>query len=213
MVGIAHHVGLMRRRRQPRTWLLETVGANRAGRILIECRESRACGESRAGLPSDGVITIFVAFEVAFVALCVAAGSAEQRRSHFWLRVVLWSLALPALFGVLVGVARLNILQDAITKLTFPSLFFFGVISAILAPALLYHRPGSSPGLSDSDGGGGPGPKRPRSSPDTPRGAIPLADADQTSARVRDHNGPRFDDMKIRRPAHEPGRTPARTSA
>lgn len=184
-----------------------------AGRALIECRKAWLWREPSLEYPSDVVITIFVAVELAFVALCVAAGSVERRRSHFWVRFVLLSLALPSLLGVFEGVAWLNLLPDGVMESTFLFLFFFGVMSVILAPALLYHSSGSSPGPSESNGGEGPGPEQPRPSPDASRGAIPLADADQTSARARDHNGPRFDDVKTRRPAHEPGRTPARTSA
>jgi hypothetical protein len=159
-----------------------------------------------------GVIMIVVFLELGLVALWIACGSGRQRRSHFWVRVALASLALPALMAVLVGVARLNVLSDDAAKAILPFLFFLGVVALMLLPGLLYRRSSSSLGPSDSDGGGGPGPGQPRSSPDVPRGGVPLPDADQASARARDHNTPKFDDPKWRRPAHEPRRAPARTN-
>lgn len=160
------------------------------------------------------VIMILVSLEFALVALWIACGSGRQRRSHFWVRVVLASLALPALMAVLVGVARLRVLSlsDDAAKAILPFLFFLGVMALMLLPGLLYHGSSSSPGPSDSDGGGGPGPGQPRSSPDVPRGGVPLPDADQASARARDHNTPKFDDPNWRRPTHEPRRAPARTN-
>ncbi len=157
---------------------------------------------------------IVVVLELGLVALWIACGSGKQRRSHYWVRVALASLALPALMAVLVGAARLNVLSlsDEAAKAILPFLFFLGVVALMLVPGLLYRRSSSSPGPSDSDGGGGPGPGQPRPSPDVPRGGVPLPDADQASARARDHNTPKFDDPKWRRPAHEPRRAPTRTN-
>jgi hypothetical protein len=160
---------------------------------------------------SGGVITIVVFLELGLVALWIACGAGRQKRSHFWVRVVLASPALPALMVVLVGVARLLVLSlsDDAAKAILSFLFLVGVMALMLVPGLLYRGSGGSPGSSDSDGGGGPGPAQPRSSPDVPRGGVPLPDADPASARARDHNTPKFDDLKWRRPAHEPRRAPA----
>ena len=150
-------------------------------------------------------------FTVGFIAIAVTAGPTKQRRSHFWVRVALASLALPALEAALVGIARLNVLTDGAAKSFLSLLFFVGVMGLMLVPGLLYRGSGSSPDPPDSDGGGCNGPGPPPSSPDAPRGGIPLPDADQASARVRDHRPPKFNDLKRRRPAHEPRRAPART--
>jgi hypothetical protein len=117
---------------------------------------------------------IVVFLELGLVALWIACGSGRQRRSHFWVRVVFASLALPSLMAVLIGVARLNVPSNDAAKAILPFLFFVGVMALMLVPGLLYRRSGSSPGPSDSDGGGGPGPGQPRSSPDAPRGGVPL---------------------------------------
>ncbi len=159
---------------------------------------------------SGEAIEIVVFLEFGFVGLWLAWGSAERRRSHFWIRIVLASLGVPALVALLVGVARLNLLSDAAARAVLPCLFALGVAGLMLVPGLLYRRPGSSPGPSDSDGGGGPGPGRPRPSPTGPRGDVPLRDADQARTRARDHNTPKFDEPRRRRPAHQPRRTPAR---
>jgi hypothetical protein len=161
-----------------------------------------------------GVIIILVFLELGLVALWIAVGSGRQRRSHFWVRALLASLALPALMAALVGVASLNplSLSDGAAKTSLSFLFFVGVVVLMFVPGLLYRRLDPSPGSSESDGGGGPGPGQPRPSRDAPRGGVPLPDADQARARARDHNTPKLDDPKRRRPAHEPRRTPAATN-
>lgn len=160
---------------------------------------------------SGGVITTVVFLEVDLVALWLAVGSARQRRSHFWVRVLIASLGLPALVACLIAVGQLNVLSNNVATALLSSLFFAGVIALMLVPGVLYRGSGPSPGTSESDGGGGPGPGRPPPSPDIPRGGLPLPDAEQASARVRDHTWPRFDELP-RRPAHEPRRRPARTN-
>ena len=161
-----------------------------------------------------GVIMIVVFVELGLVALWIAVGSGRERRSHFWFRVVLASLALPALIAALVGVARVHplSLSDDAAKTLLSYFCFLGVIVLMFVPGLLYRRLDPSPGSSESDGGGGPGPGQPRPSRDAPRGGVPLPDADQARARARDHDRPKLDELKRRRPAHEPRRTPAATN-
>ncbi len=159
---------------------------------------------------SGEAIEIVIFLELGFVGLWLTWGSAERRRSHFWARLALASLGVPALVASLVGVARLDVLSDAVARALLPCLFVAGVAGLMLVPGLLYRRPGSSPGPSESDGGGGSGPGRPRPSPSGPRGGVPLPDAEQARVRARDHWGPRFDEPRRRRPAHKPRRTPAR---
>jgi hypothetical protein len=161
---------------------------------------------------SGGAITISVFLEIGLVALWIAVGPGRQRRSHFWVRILLACLALPALLAVLIGIGRTNVLPDATAKPVLSFLFFAGVVALMFVPGLLYRRSGSPPGPSDSDGGGGWGPGRPRPSPQAPSGGIPLPDAEQARARARDHSAPKFDGATRRRPAHSPRRTPVRTS-
>lgn len=159
-------------------------------------------------------IMVVVLLEPFLVALWIAVGSGRQRRSHFWARFLLASVALPALLPALVGVALLHVLplSDDAAKQLFTLLFFIGVVALMFVPGLLYRLSDSSPGPPESDGGGGPGPGPPRPSPAGPRGDVPLLDADQARKRARDHERPKLDDWKRRRPAHVPRRTPAATS-
>jgi hypothetical protein len=159
---------------------------------------------------TGSLIIVVVFLEPGLVALWIAAGSAKQRRSHFWLRVVLASATVPAFMAGLLAIARLNLLPDEVAKPSLSLLFFLGVMALMFVPGLLYRTPGSSPGPSEDDGGGGPGAGPPPSSPDAPRGGIPLPDADLASARTRDHAAPKFDPLTERRPAHRPVRSPAR---
>jgi hypothetical protein len=160
---------------------------------------------------SGSVILIAVFLELGFLGLCVAWGSAEQRRSHFGLRLLVASLVVPSLMAVLVAVARLDPLSHTAAKTVLPVLFLLGVMSLMLVPPRLYRGSGSPPGRPGSDGGGGPGPDPPRPTPVGPRGGIPLPDAAQARSRRRDHDAPRLVDYAPRRPAHQPGRGPART--
>ena len=159
-------------------------------------------------------IMIVVLLEPFLVALWIAVGSGRQRRSHFRVRFLLASLALPALLPALVGVAllRVPLLSDDAAKQLLTLLFFLGVIGLMFVPGVLYSVSDPSQGRSESDGGGGTGPGPPRRSPDGPRGDVPLLDADQAHARARDHDRPKLDNPKRRRPAHEPRRAPAATN-
>lgn len=140
--------------------------------------------------PFVGSATILAVFlELGFVTLWLAAGSAEQRRSHFWARMLLASLVVPALMAVLAGIDGLNGLSDEAAKAVLSLFVLLGVIGLMLVPGVLYVRASSPPGPPESDGGGGSGPEPPPPSPDAPRGGIPLPDAEQARARRRDHTG------------------------
>src|SRR6516162_6266457 len=151
-----------------------------------------------------------VLLEPFLVALWVAVGSGRERRSHFWVRALLAVLALPALMAALDGLSRVRVPSlEAAAEPLLSLLFFVGFVALMFVPGLLYLPSDPSSGPSDSDGGGGPGPGHPRPSPGGPGGGVPLPDADQARARVRDHDAPKLRDLKPRRPAHEPQRTPA----
>jgi len=156
---------------------------------------------------SSLLLWLFV-FALAFVALAVSAGSSKQRRSRFWVRVLLAFLAMPLSVALVVAGGLVGGLPDgAVVPLLLLVVFLF-VPALFFVSALLYQPSGSSPGSSEGGGGWGPGPDPPLSSPDAPRGGIPRPDAEQGRLRRRDHTAPEFDGVKPRRPAREPERTP-----
>lgn len=151
------------------------------------------------------ILSVFL--ELGFVTLWIAAGSAQQRRSHFWGRMVLASLAVPAFMAVLVEIAAQSVLPNGAARAVLSLFLFLGVIGLMLVPGVLYHGVGSPPGPSESDGGGGSGPEAPPPAPHPPRGGIPLPDAEQARARIRDHTATRFGGGQART---APRRGPAR---
>jgi hypothetical protein len=159
-----------------------------------------------------GIIPMFVVLQALFVGVYLAWGPREQRRSHFWARIVISSVSMAIYTAVLVGVNQLNVLSDDVATKLLVSLFIVGVIAQLLVGGLFYRASGSSSDPRGSDSDGGPGPRPPDFSPDPPRGGVPLLDADQARTRARDHTAPRFAGLTRRRPAHEPVRTPARTT-
>src|SRR6266568_3106191 len=96
----------------------------------------------------------------------------------------------------------------------FLGLVYLGIVLAVVfAPVLLARRtspPASDPG---SDDGPGRGPRRPTDPPNSPRGGVPLPDADQSRTRLRDHVR-RVDrsSVRSRQLAHPPDRPPTRTA-
>ena len=152
-----------------------------------------------------------IVFALAVVALAITAGSAPQRRSYFWVRVLLAFVAMPlSVVTVVVGVGLVGGLADGAAVALLLLLVFLFIPALFFVPALLYRQSGSPPGPCEDDGGGpDPGPDRLLVSPDAPRGDLPRPDAEQARIRVRDHVGPAFDRVKRRRPAREPERTPA----
>lgn len=141
-------------------------------------------------------------FGVSFTALAVAAGPSTERRPHFW---ALLALA-PLIAGCLVVLAVAASPRGS-TGAAMGVLGLLALPALMLAPAMLYRRPGPS---SDSgeDGGGGRGPDAPPSPPPAPRGGIPLPDAKPASVRRRDHNAARISDRRLRRPSREPEPAP-----
>jgi hypothetical protein len=102
----------------------------------------------------------------------------------------------------------------------FPALAFVvgpGFMPMLLIPPLmlvssmLFPGPELPPGPSDSDdGGGGSGRDGPPDPPKSPRGGIPLPDAEPARFRLRGHERPRRL-SRPRRAATEPARSPLRT--
>jgi hypothetical protein len=157
------------------------------------------------------VLLVWLAvFTVGFIAIAVTAGPTKQRRSHFWVRVLLLALAMPALPLIVIGGVALSILPEEAAFIGGLLSLWACVAGLMLMPTLLYRGMGSSPDSSDDDGGGGggPGPDRPPRSPTKPRGGVPLPDAEQALLRLRDHNHPRFGGLKRQRGTREPVRSP-----
>jgi hypothetical protein len=151
------------------------------------------------------------AFVLLMGASLVACDSALERRSHFGARVLLLVLMAACAVLVIVATVKLNLVPPYAGRPLAPVLAFMAIPVLMLVPALLFRSEGSSSDPSDEEGGGGSGPDRPPSSPSDPRGGVPLPDADQACARVRDHTGPGFRRGTQRRPAREPERMPAPT--
>jgi hypothetical protein len=105
---------------------------------------------------------------------------------------------------------------DAQLMLMIAGMHLLGLVcAAVLIIPALRDNPELPPRRSDpgSDDGWGRGPDKPPKAPDSPRGGIPLLDAEQSRIRLRDHRTlPERLPRRERRPAREPGRTPVRTS-
>jgi len=148
-----------------------------------------------------------IAFGLLFGAFVVVAGASRERRPHFWARVV----ALPGVpavtTGLLIGVAKLALLPAWVVETALMLLVSLAVPALMLAPALLYRRPGPP----DDDNGPGRGPQPPPEPPAPgPGGDVPLPDAEQSRRRLRDHRPAVSALRRPRRPAREPVREPAR---
>src|SRR5581483_7612708 len=89
------------------------------------------------------------------------------------------------------------------------ALGLLAVPTLMVAPVLLYRRPGPSSDSGEGDAGGG-GPDAPPPPPPVPRGGIPLPDAEPAGVRERDHDRPRLADRRPLRPSPVPERAPAR---
>jgi hypothetical protein len=134
---------------------------------------------------------------------------AVQRRSHFGLRLAILALAPFTLTLVLMAAVKQGLLSTEVARMLEAFLPLIGGPALMFVPAFLFRGLGPSSGPSDGDGGGGGGPDPPPEPPTTPRGGIPLPDAQQSRVRVRDHNRPAFRDLRSRRPSREPVRVPA----
>jgi hypothetical protein len=104
---------------------------------------------------------------------------------------------------------------DAQLMLMIAGMHLLGLVfAAVLILPALRDSPEFPPRRPDpgSDGGWGRGPDLPPKPPDSPRGGIPLLDAEPASVRLRDHRTlterlPK----RERRPSREPDRTPVRS--
>lgn len=163
-----------------------------------------------SGDGKSSLLVWLISFAIAVGALAVSAGSSKQRRPHFWLRVLLIFSAMPLAVAVVIASSFVVGLPDGAAVPLLLLLVFLFVPALFFVPSLLYHESDSPPGSSEDEGGGWrPGPDRPLSPPDNPRGDLPHPDAEQARVRVRDHTGPEFERAKPRRPAKEPEHTPA----
>jgi hypothetical protein len=169
--------------------------------------------------PPDGgratsLIVWLAAFALLFGAFVVFAGSPQDRKPHFWLRVAALPF-LPALIAaILVGVRELRVLPDSIATSLLLTLVFLTIPALMLVPALLYRKPGQSPDSPDDEGGGGgrgPGPPPvPPARPTPPWGGVPLPDAEPARLRIRDHGRHLWRARPPRRPTPDPDRSPVR---
>jgi hypothetical protein len=86
-------------------------------------------------------------------------------------------------------------------------------VAVLMFPALKDNpAPSKSPRDGEGEDGWGRGPKVPPPPPGSPRGGVPLPDADQSNVRLREHG--RLGEhhrRPQRRPAREPARRPVRT--
>jgi hypothetical protein len=148
------------------------------------------------------LIVVMFALEVSFVTVCVVAGFAPGRRPNSRSRVLVRCLSAPGLVLLIVLVAP--------EQLAVPLGWMTLIIAMFVIPALSCRRLDAPPDSSDEDGGGGgSGPDPPSGSPESPRGGIPLPDADPSRVRVRDHSAPKTRRLKRWR-EREPGRSPTR---
>jgi len=104
---------------------------------------------------------------------------------------------------------------DAQLMLMIAGMHLLGLVcAAVLILPALRDSPEFPPGRPDPglDGGWGRGPDLPPKPPDSPRGGIPLPDAEPASVRLRDHRTLTEQlPKRERRPSREPERTPVRS--
>jgi hypothetical protein len=168
--------------------------------------------------PADGgratsLIVWLAAFALLFGAFVVFAGSPRERKPHFWLRVAALPLVPALIAAILLAFGELRVLPHGVSATLLLTLVFLTIPGLMLVPALLYRRPGGSPGSSDDDGGGGGGGPEPPppARPPRPRGGVPLPDAEPARTRIREHGRRLTGGRRTRRPAREPARRPLRT--
>ena len=144
-----------------------------------------------------------VVMELSFVGCAVLAASLEMnRREHFWLRFALSLLGLLAGLAVFAAAVMLKLLPESLLM----PLWLALAAGALILGLRYCYRTGddSSPGSSEHGDGG-------TLRPDGPSGPSPgllLPDAEQATARVRDHHRPKLTDVGPRRPVREPERHP-----
>jgi hypothetical protein len=166
--------------------------------------------------PADGgratsFILWLAAFAFLFGAFVVFAGSPRERKPHFWLRVAAIPLAPAVTAAVLMWFGELRVLPDGVAATLLLTVVFLTLPGLALAPALLYRKPGPSPGSSeDGGGGGGRGPEPPPAQPSPPHGGVPLPDATQARLRLREPGRRLGGGPRVRRPVQDPAPRPAR---
>jgi hypothetical protein len=136
-----------------------------------------------------------------------------RRRPNLVACILLLALLL---LGPLMVVLAVGLLVPSVPASLEKTLLLVAMIwlfcAMLLAPAVLFRDSGSSSDPGDGDGGGGGGgPPRSPSPPIRPRGGIPLPDAAQARARVRDHTRPKLRRLGPRRSTRQPERAPGRT--
>ena len=149
-----------------------------------------------------------VMFVMCSAALSSVLGSFKQRRSHFWVRALLFQFVPAVLPGLLALSEKVGMVGEGTSRTTGPRLAVGCAVSLVVVPALLYRSSSSRP--DDAGGGSDPGPDPPPDPPDPSHGGIPLPDADQSAARLRDHSGGARRGRKPRRATREPDRIPTR---
>jgi hypothetical protein len=162
--------------------------------------------------PVKALVSLGIVWLCVGVALTLAARfSSMERRPHFWVRFSIVVLAPPAYVGLLLVALATGAGSENLAGAALALLLLLLIPGLMLAPAILFASTRRSDG---GDGGRGPGPDPPRPEPEpgSPRGDLPLADADRAAARVRDHNPVWRRWMRPRRPAREPAPGPKRVS-
>ena len=137
-----------------------------------------------------------------------------ERRPSVAVRISLFAL----LVVLLSPLAALFVLMIASPAFAQAAANGFGALAVVMAIAGLmlarrlfspHWRPPPGPSDSDGGGGGGSGPREPPAPRTSPRGGLPLPDAEQSRERIRDHDRPARRRLRPRRPAREPSRVPA----
>jgi hypothetical protein len=152
------------------------------------------------------LLAVFVAEALA---LLVTSGSESRRRSRFWLRFLSAGLTMPGLFLTLVLAGRLGLVSNQLAAGLSGFLFLCCIPAMMLVPALLFDFSGPAPG-EEGDGGGGHDPEPPPPPDTSPRGDVPLPDAEIGRWRLRDHTRRERRHARLRRPAPQRERGPAR---
>jgi hypothetical protein len=145
-----------------------------------------------------------VVMELSFVCCAILAASLQmKRRARFWLRFMLSMLGLLSGLALLAAAVMLKLLPES---LLMP--LWLGLAVGALTLALLFCYTAGDSSSGSSEGGDGEVVRPDR--PGGPRGAVLLPDADQATARVRDHSRPKLIEVGPRRATRGPGRRPAR---
>jgi hypothetical protein len=138
-----------------------------------------------------------------FLAFGLVAGSTlgGRRRRRFHLRVV----ALVLTLSVLAVTAGLLIDANVTGRQADGAIWLALLVASLaVAPLLCF---GLAPQLPPDDGGWEGRSPQPEAPPPPSPSGCPLPDAEQSSARRRDHRRPSLRDRGSRRPAREPQRT------